>query len=56
MKPYHLRRVREIGGASLMVVLPKEYVDALGIEDGDYVSIALEEATKTIAITPVDKK
>ena len=54
MKDHYIRGVRLIGGASLMITLPKEYMDALGIEAGDYVRIELDEDTGTITITATE--
>jgi putative addiction module antidote len=41
-------------GNSIVVSLPKEYLDALNLTDGDKVSITLDKDGSRIVIDPID--
>lgn len=49
MRDYWVRPMRQIGGVSLYLTLPLEYLRMLDIKRGDYVRITLEGDTIVIA-------
>lgn len=49
-----LRRLFKTGN-SIVVSLPREVLDGLGITDGEHVALELDRKQRRVIITPVDK-
>jgi antitoxin MazE len=50
-----IRRLFKTGN-SIVLSLPKEVLDELGIKDGENVNLELDREQRRVVITPVDKK
>jgi putative addiction module antidote len=49
-----LRRLFKTGN-SVVISLPKEVLDSLGVTDGENVSVELDRVQKRVIITPAEK-
>ncbi len=50
-----IRRLFKTGN-SIVLSLPKEVLDALGIKDGESVNLELDHEQRRVIITPVEKR
>ena len=50
-----MKRRLFITGNSIVISLPKEILDGLGLADGENVSLELDRQKKRVILTPVEK-